>query len=595
MNIARLFAVLDAAGFKTMQTLISISWQTLLLFGFTSLIVFVLRKSGTAFRHLIWTSFLCLLPVIPLIVWIASVTHVPMTEIPLIPSYTAQYQNQRYAETVGSTSDSNMVSISHQTVNILHYPWVYALAVYVTGVLFFLSTIVVSRARMRQWKKHGIVITDKRICDAFKAASVQLKVNRSLTLIETIKNSVPLTIGTYHPVILLPFGFTDNLNDVELHSLAVHECAHIKRYDSLIFTITVFIRALLFFHPSVWYAARKVSVLAERVCDDAVVDVVRKPIDYAELLTRMAKTLQKNIFTTEMAAGFFISKHDFLHRVEAILNERKKQFFVATDTIFTGISFYITAMLILTLLVPLGEVKSEDNKFDLESQNRYMHMIASFDPVDKTQAITISGRVIDANGNPVSNATVAPVLTGKDDFSGDTRFNVITDQNGNYTIVLPSNGEFYYNLMAHDGVIQGWESFARTWANGVTDSFIKNPGETINNLTIKLSRPCTVRGTVRDKNGKPMENHPVRAYAADGKGNRYFDPKTYTDAEGNFTLTKIRPGTNLIYGTEMLAPEKYAPENIIQRVDLKAGEVRDNIILLGMTKEEVLKNMRPPE
>ena len=92
MNIAGLFSVLDAAGFKTIQYLISVSWQTLLLFGFTSLLVFVLRKSGTVFRHLVWTSFLCLLPVLPLLVWIASLWGTPKAEIQIIPAYTSKYE-----------------------------------------------------------------------------------------------------------------------------------------------------------------------------------------------------------------------------------------------------------------------------------------------------------------------------------------------------------------------------------------------------------------------------------------------------------------------------------------------------------------------
>ena len=45
----------------------------------------------------------------------------------------------------------------------------------------------------------------------------------------------------------------------------------------------------------------------------------------------------------------------------------------------------------------------------------------------------------------------------------------------------------------------------------------------------------------------------------------------------------------------MVVPEEYAPDGIIKRVNLKAGEKIDSVNLVGMTKEELSKNMKPPK
>jgi len=80
------------------------------------------------------------------------------------------------------------------------------------------------------------------------------------------------------------------------------------------------------------------------------------------------------------------------------------------------------------------------------------------------RAVKITGRVLDPDGKPVAGATVAPALTGTgNSLTGDTRFSVQTDKDGQFTMTLPASGGRQYNLVAHDGKYQQW----RNWANGV--------------------------------------------------------------------------------------------------------------------------------
>ncbi len=594
MNIAGLFSMLDAAGFKTIQILISLSWMALLLFVFTMGILFILRKSGVVFKHLVWTSFICVLPVLPFIVWFASIAGTPQVELPMIPAFTLQYQQSTAHTGPGSPvrTVSNQPEAAHP-FSIRQYPWAIIFTAYLTGVLFFLAAFVYSRMRMRYWRQHGYEITDMHILNMFRSAAVQLGVSQAVPLIESPDIKMPLTIGTTRPVILLPVGFADGLSDVELHALAIHEYAHIKRFDSLVLTATVVIRALLFFHPAVWYAARNISLLAEKSCDDAVVAIVKKPADYAKLLTRMAVSFSKHTCATELAAGFFISRHDFLHRVESILSTRKEELCMKSRSIISGLACYITAILLLSIVMPsCSKVNTVSNrKIDRGLHRKFFEFIMNYDPDDKTSVVTVSGIVVDPNGKPVANATVAPVLTGTGDFTGDNRYFVKTDNNGNFTIILPTTGEFPYNLIAHDGTLSEWKSTSRTWGNGITESFTKKPGEFVNDMIISLTEPCTVSGTVRDTNGKPLANHPLRARAEDLMDNRYLDPKTFSDANGNFVLERLRPGTHLINGSDLIAREGLAPDGLIRWIQLKQGETKDNIILLGMTKTELLEYM----
>jgi hypothetical protein len=113
---------------------------------------------------------------------------------------------------------------------------------------------------------------------------------------------------------------------------------------------------------------------------------------------------------------------------------------------------------------------------------------------------TVRGRVRDPDGDPVAGATVAPALTGPgNSLTGDTRFSAETGEDGRFEVLLPASGDVAYNLVAHDGKFRQW----RTWANGVMPSFKTTPGEVIEGVEIRLTRPGTINGRVVDEQGAP--------------------------------------------------------------------------------------------
>ena len=205
-------------------------------------------------------------------------------------------------------------------------------------------------------------------------------------------------------------------------------------------------------------------------------------------------------------------------------------------------------------------------------------------------AVTVTGRVVDPNGNPVAGATVAPAHTGTgNSITGDTRFSVSTNESGNFVMYLPASGKSQYNLVAHDGAYSEW----RTWANGVMEPIQTKPGDTINDVTIHLNRICTVRGTVKDKDGNPVAGNQVRAHAADLKANRYYDPTSRTDENGNFELRFIRPGKHYIQTDPFFLVANEAPDVMSKMVELESGEAKEGIELVTLSMEDINKTLRP--
>ena len=193
------------------------------------------------------------------------------------------------------------------------------------------------------------------------------------------------------------------------------------------------------------------------------------------------------------------------------------------------------------------------------------------------KAVSIRGRVIDPDGNPVAGATVAPAKTGSgNSITGDTRYSVKTGDDGTFHVRLPASGKSKYNLIAHDGGYQEW----RRWANGVGDVIHTRPGEKLTGIELQLTRPGIVRGKVVDADGKPVSKHRVRTHAADKLENRYYDPETHTNERGEFELRFVRPGEHYVQADPFWHADENANSDASKRITVEASETVDGIVLI---------------
>jgi protocatechuate 3,4-dioxygenase beta subunit len=193
-------------------------------------------------------------------------------------------------------------------------------------------------------------------------------------------------------------------------------------------------------------------------------------------------------------------------------------------------------------------------------------------------AVRVTGRVLDPDGKPVAGATVAPARTGSgNSLTGDTRLSVKTTAEGTFVMTLPASGAAEYNLVAHDGGCQEW----RTWANGVLPPVRTTPGQKIDGVELRLTRPAVVRGKVVDAAGRPVAGRDVRAHSADGLENRYYDPTTTTKGDGTFELRFVRPAEQMVQAAPFWLRGADAPAGTSRTLILKPGQVVGEIILVA--------------
>ena len=99
----------------------------------------------------------------------------------------------------------------------------------------------------------------------------------------------PATFGWIQPTVLVPPLCLEQ-DESELGDIFRHELQHVRRRDFVFNSIASFCRALVFFHPAVWYAMRRLQLESELACDLAVVsDSPERRAIYAECLVRFAR------------------------------------------------------------------------------------------------------------------------------------------------------------------------------------------------------------------------------------------------------------------------------------------------------------------
>jgi beta-lactamase regulating signal transducer with metallopeptidase domain len=100
---------------------------------------------------------------------------------------------------------------------------------------------------------------------------------------------VPCTARMLRPVIWLPLSLLTRTPAEQIEALLAHELAHIARRDWLWNQLQCVVEALLFFHPAVWWLARRIRQEREHACDDLAVATLGSPVALAEALVALER------------------------------------------------------------------------------------------------------------------------------------------------------------------------------------------------------------------------------------------------------------------------------------------------------------------
>jgi beta-lactamase regulating signal transducer with metallopeptidase domain len=231
--------------------------------------------------------------------------------------------------------------------------------VYTAGVLLLLVRLVLESFALRRLLRASRDITDAAWSRLRDDVAAQLRVFRTVPLVRSDRDVMPLTFGTISPTIVLPAS-ADEWTDDRRRAVLLHELAHVARADCLVQRIAACACALYWPHPGVWWAAKRLRTEQELACDDRVLASGAAARDYAGHLLDIAyafRAAPSPSTALGMARG-----RQFERRLLAILDEARNR-----AALGRGRSSVLVAAAI-AMFLPMAAVRAALIPIDAASQ-----------------------------------------------------------------------------------------------------------------------------------------------------------------------------------------------------------------------------------
>jgi len=135
----------------------------------------------------------------------------------------------------------------------------------------------------------------------------------------------PMVDGVLRQHISLPDGIDRLLTRSELDAVLLHEVAHARRRDNLIWLIHEGGLCLLWFHPLVWITGSRMALYRELSCDESVIERARG----GDLLAALAKLANpEGGLLLQASASSFVA-----HRLERLSADRPRRTSLAPNAL----------------------------------------------------------------------------------------------------------------------------------------------------------------------------------------------------------------------------------------------------------------------
>jgi bla regulator protein blaR1 len=278
--------------------------------------VVVARRSRASIRHAIIAAGFAVLLALPVVAILAPPIRV---SLPI-----AQRQNNGVAlpvpaidpESVATqTRNGAAVSAAAPISRRIMLPQLFRLA-WAIGMVISLLPLAIGLSQVRRLRRTALPWRRGQSLAARFSAEASTGRRVEVLLHESIAG--PMTCGAIHPVIVFPIE-AENWDDGDLYRAIAHEIEHVNRADWLTHCLARVVCAAYWFQPLVWIAQRKLSLEAERACDDAVLARSEATV-YAEQLVALARRISSASKTPLLAMA---GRSDLAARVNAVLDARR--------------------------------------------------------------------------------------------------------------------------------------------------------------------------------------------------------------------------------------------------------------------------------
>ncbi len=287
------------------------------------------RGFNAASRHAAWYAALIVIALMPVVSFAVSLSKIDVSAAP-VESTTIQAVAPETAAVgpfLPSTQTQTAPLTAPSLLSIVSQPIVLerasiAVAVTLAGIaatrIAFLLAGLFGLARVKRASR----IVDPSLAPSL--ARTMARDNRARAVHVRISETLdaPAAAGFRTPAILLPADLVDSLDAGALDQVAMHEYAHLRRYDDWTNLAHRFIERLFWFNPAIWFVSGRIDLEREIACDDWAVAGAEGVTGYADCLWHLARDGRVPAFAAT-APGAFLTRNQIAARIEHLLERHR--------------------------------------------------------------------------------------------------------------------------------------------------------------------------------------------------------------------------------------------------------------------------------
>lgn len=300
--------IADALGWTVLHSF----WQALILAFGLVLLLLLMQKKPAYWRY--WASITALLAQLMFSIgtffWIYQ---------PDKPGLSGISTAEGLISVSGQASISRIGMLKEYLVDYFgaHLPLI--VSIWLVGMAFFALRLLGGLAYVRHLRSYRVSPLPKEWQRRASHLISSLKLNQSITIVQSAVVKVPMVIGFIKPVILLPIATINLLTPAQVEAIIAHELAHVSRKDYIINIVQSFIEVLFYFNPAVWWISAYIRAERENCCDDVAVALCDDALAYAKALVQLEEAYQSS---PRMAMALARKgKGRLLFRIRRILNQ----------------------------------------------------------------------------------------------------------------------------------------------------------------------------------------------------------------------------------------------------------------------------------
>jgi beta-lactamase regulating signal transducer with metallopeptidase domain/protocatechuate 3,4-dioxygenase beta subunit len=410
----------------------------------------------------------------------------------------------------------------------LFLAYIYGIGVSLCSIRLVFNLLAVRRLRLASAQ-----IDDELWHQRLAHWATALGVRRRVELLSSDGVAVPTVVGHVRPAIIVPRRLVDELSGTKLNAVLAHELAHVRRVDFAWQFPLLAAQAIYWPQPLVWLAARCVSRLRERACDDYCIHALGgREVYRTTLLDLAAAMIGQHRLSLGMAA---IRSSKIARRLAAIDTSpgnaqcqipRAARWMVGC----TCVALAIVAG-VLQLSSSANAEQADGNK---ASTANAQAKPAAGEKGDKSSSEPLIGTVVDSDGRPVAKAKVVPYEFDRPSLDKA----LVTDDRGQFQVPREwTNWKLGRQLLVRHGDSIGFFDIGNALRTRDAGGRADQDADTANSFQIRLREPTRrISGVVVDESQRPIAGASVAVISLGAQGEHRTEFFSWHDTVGRSPL-----------------------------------------------------------